>query len=81
MSERLYENILGITQDYLGPAAQRFIDRQIAFHLHKNPQEITKADLPDLVEWVKVSLASLTEDTKVVEKCSDRISDLATNVN
>lgn len=77
----LYENIIDITQDYLGPAAQRFIDRQIAFHLHKNPQEITKADVPNLVEWVSVSLASLTEDTNAVKKCSDRISDLASSMN
>ena len=77
----LYEEILIITQDYLGPAAQRFIDRQIAFHLHKKPQEITKEDVPDLVEWVSVTLASLTEDTIAVKKCSDRISDLATSAN
>ncbi len=77
----LYENIVNITQDYLGPAAQRFIDRQIAFHLHKKPEEITKNDLPNLVEWVEVSLASLTEDTTSVKNCSDRISDLATHAN
>ncbi len=77
----LYENILGITTDYLGPAAQRFIDRQIAFHLHKKPDEITKDDLPNLVGWVSISLASLTEDTNAVKDCADRISDLASNVN
>lgn len=81
MSEGLYKNILGIAEDYLGPAAQRFIDRQIAFHLHKNPQEITKADVANLAEWVSVSLASLTEDTDAVKNCSDRISDLASNLN
>lgn len=77
----LYEDILVITQDYLGPAAQRFIDRQIAFHLNKKPQEITKEDVPNLVEWVSVTLASLTEDTNAVKNCSSRISDLATNLN
>ena len=79
--QELYNNIVLIAQDYLGPAGQRFIDRQIAFHLQKNPQEITKKDLPDLVEWVKITLASLTDDTNAVRKCSDRISDLASDVN
>lgn len=73
----VYENIIAITSDYLGPAGQRFIDRQIAFHLKKKPSEITKHDVPDLVEWVNVTLSLLTDDAKVVRDCSDRIAKLA----
>ncbi len=73
----LYEDIITIVTDYLGPAGPRFVDRQIAFHLKKNPQEITKADIPALIEWIKVTLALLTEDASLVKSCIDRISKLA----
>lgn len=72
----LYEDIVSITEDYLGPAAQRFIDRQITFHLNKKPELVSKADLPKLAEWVKVSLALLTEDRGLVDGFSERINAL-----
>lgn len=73
----LYEDIVLIVTDYLGPAGQRFVDRQIVFHLKIKPQEITKKDVPSLVEWIKVTLALLTEDAEVIKNCIDRISKLA----
>lgn len=73
----LYDNILTIVDDYLGPAGQRFVDRQIIFHLKKRPEDITKKDVPSLVQWVNVTLALLTDDTKVVQDCSNRIAKLA----
>ncbi|HSX48320.1 MAG TPA: hypothetical protein VLF41_02355 [Candidatus Nanoarchaeia archaeon] len=76
MTVSLYEDIILITEDYLGPAAQRFIDRQITFHLDKKPEQINKADLPKLAEWVKVSLALLTEDRALVDGFSERINAL-----
>lgn len=73
----LHDQLVDITRDYLGPAAERFVDRQINFHLKKNPQDLAKEDIPKLSEWIKVTLATLTQDVKSVNDCSQRISSLA----
>lgn len=73
----LYEQIVHISEDYLGPAGQRFVDRQIVFHLNKYPQDLKKEDIPTLVEWLQVTLALFADDPKVVKECSDRILKLS----
>jgi hypothetical protein len=77
MPEELYIAVVKVTEDYLGPSADRFIARQIEFHLNKKPEDLTKKDLRNLVQWVKVSIGLLTEDRKMVDSCSDRIAKLA----
>jgi hypothetical protein len=78
MAENIYQQALDITKDYLGPAAERFINRQITFHLQKDPQLLAKKDIPQLAEWVKVSIAILTEDKKMVDDFTKRILKLST---
>ena len=73
----LYDEIVTISKDYLGPAGQRFVDRQIVFHLNKYPQDLKKEDVPKLVEWIKVTLALFADDPKKVNECSQRILKLA----
>jgi nitric oxide reductase activation protein len=63
----IYQQVVAVTYDYLGPAAQRFIDREIKAHLHKKPQDLTKADVVKLVDWSKLAFALLTEDAKMVD--------------
>lgn len=69
----IYEQAVQITKDYLGPAAERFINRQITFHLQKDPELLTKKDIPRLAEWIKVSIAILTEDKEMVDDFTKRI--------
>ena len=45
----LYSDVVDITYDYLGPAADRFVTRQIRSHLGKAPEELKKRDLRDLI--------------------------------
>jgi len=73
----LYNNLICITADYLGPASSRFIDRQIRHHLGKSTQNITAADVDRLKDWLKVSFALLTEDSKLVSAYADRLNNLA----
>ena len=73
----IYRQAVEITQDYLGPAAERFLNRQIVFHLEKSPTSLTKQDIPQLTEWVKVSISILTEDKEMVDSFSRRIMGLA----
>ncbi len=63
----LYKQVVKITQDYLGPAAERFVTRQIETHLQKQPEDLTKKDLVQLVDWLKIAIALLTEDGKMVD--------------
>ncbi len=73
MTASLCNQVIGITEDYLGPAADRFIRRQITFHLDKKPEDLSTSDIPKLAEWVKVSLALLTQDRTMVDKCEKEI--------
>lgn len=68
--DNLYNRVVYITALYLGPAAERFIARQIQIHLNKEPEELTQKDLEKLVDWIKIAIALLTEDAKVVEEFS-----------
>jgi hypothetical protein len=76
MTAVLYDTIVGVIEYYLGPAAPRFVDRQIEFHLHKQPQEVTVADMKHLTEWIRVSLALLTDDHTVIDECAQRLTQL-----
>lgn len=73
MTATVYDQVVDITEDYLGPAADRFIKRQISFHLKKKPNELTVKDIPKLAEWIKVSLGLLTQDKAMVDKCQAQI--------
>ena len=76
MTEELYQRITDITEEYLGPAAERFVTRQITFHLGKTPQELEKSDIPKFVEWTKVTLSLITEDRRMVEEYTLKIARL-----
>lgn len=67
-NQSLYERVVEITHIYLGPAADRFIDRQIQNHIHKDPSKLTLADLELLIDWIKVAVSLLTDDAEIVEE-------------
>lgn len=74
-----YDKVVDVTNKYLGPAANRFIDRQIENHLHKLPEKLTAKDLLILTDWIKVAVSLLTEDKKIVEKYIKELKDIAKN--
>jgi hypothetical protein len=65
---KLYDRVVDVTREYLGPAADRFIARQIASHLQKQPEELTKADMSKLINWLKLSMAFLTDDERLIAR-------------
>jgi hypothetical protein len=73
----LKDQIIAISQDYLGPASERFIDRQITTHLNKSFEEITRADLIKLVDWIRLSFALLTNDSRLVDEYVERLLKIA----
>lgn len=78
-SKSLYDSVVEITADYLGPAAPRFIDRQIEGHLHKKPGTLTKKDLAKLMDWVRISVAMLTDDKQIVNNFMTELDSLHLN--
>jgi hypothetical protein len=68
---------LSITEDYLGPAAPRFVERMVANHLDKPADKISDKDLPELVLWIKLAVTVITEDEKVVQDYLERLESLA----
>lgn len=74
---KLYQEVVAVTLPYLGPASERFITRQIKTHLNKNPSELRPKDLAKLVDWLKVAIALLTEDGKMVQSYIDNLLKLA----
>ena len=73
----LYDEVVRITNVYLGPAADRFISRQVQNHLNKEPVNLTRDDLSNLIVWIKVSVSLLTEDTGIVDEYISKLNDLA----
>jgi hypothetical protein len=72
-NNQLYDRVIGITQEYLGPVSKRCIDRQITNHLHKQPEEIDENDLKLLVSWVEALTALLTGDKQVSKELTRRL--------
>ena len=77
----LYDQMVEITADYLGPAAPRFIDRQIYNHLKKTPQDIKKDDLQELIAWIRAAISLLTDDYGLVEEYATRLENIGVNTD
>lgn len=64
----LYDDVVTITYDYLGPAADRFVIRQIRNHLQKDPGKLERQDLKRLIDWIQLAMRLITEDREVVDR-------------
>jgi hypothetical protein len=73
----LYDQVVRITHVYLGPAADRFIARQVENHLHKAPQDLSQEDLAGLIDWIRVVVSLLTEDNGIIEEYTAELQKLA----
>lgn len=62
-----YNEVVKVTKKYLGPAAERFINRQIEFHLSKDPKTIDKEDVSKLKDSLRVALSLLVNDKELVD--------------
>lgn len=76
-SNLLHTKVVRITRVYLGPAADRFISRQIQNHLHKEPEQLSHTDLKKLIDWIVIAVSTLTEDRAIIEEYTDQLMRLA----
>ena len=75
----LYDKVVRVTHVYLGPTADRFIARQVQHHLHKAPEDLSCDDLLKLIDWIRVAVSLLTEDSEVIEEYAEQLRKLAEN--
>jgi Mg2+ and Co2+ transporter CorA len=75
----LYDQVVDVTHVYLGPAADRFIARQVQSHLHKQPQQLSAADLDGLIDWIQIAVSLLTEDSDIIEDYVAELHKLASD--
>ena len=75
--QTLYEQVVETTHTYLGPAADRFIARQVQNHLKKRPEQLSQADLAALIDWIQIAVSLLTEDSDIIEDYISALKELA----
>lgn len=69
----LYSAAVEVSREFLGPAGERFLQRQIATHLHIKPEELSEKNLIELVDWVRLAVSLLTDDKELVDDFSDSL--------
>ncbi|MHB8104175.1 MAG: hypothetical protein ACYDG5_01355 [Dehalococcoidales bacterium] len=72
----LYEDVVTIAKSYIGPAAQQFLDRQLATHLNVKSADLAAANLAELSKWCFTS-GRLIIDEKQATEFSDKVKALA----
>jgi hypothetical protein len=77
--ESLYDQMVAITTEYLGPAADRFLYRQVVNHLGITPNNLNKSDARKLVTWIRLAMTILTNDEEMVEEYISEIERLLSN--
>ena len=76
-NETLYHQVVELTAEIVGPAAERFVSRQIEHHLRKKPEELKRSDIVKLVDWIKLSMSMLTDDRDLVDKYGKNLLQLS----
>jgi hypothetical protein len=72
----IYDQVLVITAEYLGPAAERFLYRQVTNHLGITPTELKKQDVQKLLTWIQLAMTILTNDQQEVDEYIDQLHQL-----
>ena len=80
-NHNLYDKAVRVTEEYLGPAGERFIRRQISTHLRIKPEALDKKNLPKLIDWSTLAFALLTNNTEDLESFTHDLKSLAVNGN
>lgn len=72
-----YTSVVTVTEEFLGPAAERFIRRQIEFHCEKTPESIDKKDVLKLRNSLGVALGLLISDKQIVRDAEMKFDNIA----
>lgn len=73
----LYDDVVSITYEYLGPAADRFVVRQYRNHLQKDPSQLRRKDLRQLIDWIQLAMRLISNDNDVIDRYIAELEALA----
>jgi hypothetical protein len=73
----LYQQVVIVTEHYFGPAADRFVVRQIHSHLNIDPEQLREQDLAGLIKWISLAMALLVEDEKLIKNYAADLKELS----
>lgn len=76
----LYTEAVQVAEEYLGPAGERFLRRQIEEHLHISPEELRQKNLSKLIKWSSIAFALLTNNQKDIEAFTNDLQSLTQKV-
>ncbi|MDB5182529.1 MAG: hypothetical protein JWO47_313 [Candidatus Saccharibacteria bacterium] len=74
--DSIYTQAVEISEEYLGPAGERFLRRQIDTHLGIVPESLKKNHLPKLTKWTELAFALLTNDYHEVSSYTSNLLSL-----
>jgi hypothetical protein len=72
----LYQKTVQVTEEYLGPAGERFIRRQISTHLNIEPEALDKRNLSQLIDWSSIAFALVTNNSQDVDAFTQDLKNL-----
>lgn len=75
----LYSRAVQVTEEYLGPAGERFLRRQIEEHLNIKPERLEQKNLSKLIKWSSIAFALLTNDQRDIDAFTNDLKALARN--
>ncbi len=75
----LYSKAVHVTEEYLGPAGERFLRRQIENHLNIKPEDLQKKNLPKLINWSSIAFSLLTSNDEDIKAFTQDLRALAQN--
>lgn len=72
----LYAQAIRVTEEYLGPAGERFLCRQIKEHLDIEPASLKEENLSQLINWLSIAFALLTNNQKAIDAFTNDLKSL-----
>lgn len=72
----LYRKTVQVTEEYLGPAGERFIRRQITTHLKIKPESLNRNNLSQLIDWSSIAFAMVTNNRRDVDAFTEDLAAL-----
>lgn len=76
-NDTLYNKTVRVSEEYLGPAAERFIRRQITTHLDIEPEKLDQKNLSKLIDWSSIAFALMTKNSHDIDSFTQDLKSLA----
>ena len=72
----LYDDVVALSKNYLGPAAAKFVDRQINTHLKIELSQLRAENMEELAKWCFISGKLLMDNKAEAKEYSEKVKAL-----